>query len=289
MVIEPYKYYVRKGESIIDFGDDIIHFDKDGKTIFKTLEFNGDLSSIREVPSSSFPIHFRNMLMYGKPDVDLASQLNQLKEESPIIIGGCGRSGTTLLTAILAAHPKLAAIDIETYAFYPRPLRLRNILNNKSEGRWIEKTPRNVCVFSTIKTIIPEAKLIHIVRDGRAVVTSHHPNHKQKYWVNKERWVNDVWAGLMFPAFLVKYEDLVLDTENTLKKICSFIGEDFSKDMLDFVRNSNIKDDASFGGKVSPLYSNSIYKWASEEHKKTIDDFNNDLRCQALMKLLNYV
>ena len=40
-------------------------------------------------------------------------------EASPLIIGGCGRSGTTLLLSVLSAHPKVLAIPHETEAFCP--------------------------------------------------------------------------------------------------------------------------------------------------------------------------
>ncbi len=39
--------------------------------------------------------------------------------KSPILIGGCGRSGTTLLTSILSSHPKIALIPHETGIFCP--------------------------------------------------------------------------------------------------------------------------------------------------------------------------
>ncbi|MCA9555784.1 MAG: sulfotransferase, partial [Myxococcales bacterium] len=37
--------------------------------------------------------------------------------EPPIIIGGCGRSGTTLVASILSCHPRIAVVGPETRAF----------------------------------------------------------------------------------------------------------------------------------------------------------------------------
>ncbi len=37
--------------------------------------------------------------------------------QSPVIIGGCARSGTTLVLAILAAHPSIYTIPNEIRAF----------------------------------------------------------------------------------------------------------------------------------------------------------------------------
>ena len=35
----------------------------------------------------------------------------------PVIVGGCERSGTTLLLSILSSHPAIQAIPVETWAF----------------------------------------------------------------------------------------------------------------------------------------------------------------------------
>jgi len=44
----------------------------------------------------------------------------------PIVIGGCARSGTSLLLSLLSCHPQIIAIPVETQtlcptAYYPRP------------------------------------------------------------------------------------------------------------------------------------------------------------------------
>src|SRR6056297_2982515 len=71
----------------------------------------------------------------------------------PIIIGGCGRSGTTLLLSIISAHPDIYAFSKEIGVFSewhkgkPRLDRLnRYILLHKlpdTKKRMCEKTPAN--------------------------------------------------------------------------------------------------------------------------------------------------
>lgn len=124
-------------------------------------------------------------------------------ESDPIIIGGCPRSGSTLLRMLLGSHPDV--IDgPETHLFLPLPIdtarlemrfqmptgsleRLFNTVTSRGafiDGfqnflltqsgctRWLEKTSRNVHAFRWIQNRFPLATLIHIIRDPRDVVVS---------------------------------------------------------------------------------------------------------------------
>ena len=124
----------------------------------------------------------------------------------PILIGGCPRSGTTLLLSILSAHPSILAIHDEMWGFWPTETeeefskmmrkfylrldkRLKKMAIPASCTRWCEKTPNNVREFGKIiQWFRPTPKLLHIVRDGRDVATSVHPSDPSKYWVPVEQW-----------------------------------------------------------------------------------------------------
>ncbi len=51
------------------------------------------------------------------------SYVNQISKKCPIIIGGCGRSGTTLLLSILGSHPNIQAIKDETGLFLKQNMK----------------------------------------------------------------------------------------------------------------------------------------------------------------------
>lgn len=109
-----------------------------------------------------------------------------------------------------------------------------------------DKTPRYTLRMNMLARIFPSAKFIHIVRDGRDVITStcHHAyraGHRSvidrtrpeyfKYTLQCANvWVNNVRAaeefGSKHPAVYlrVKYEDMLANTETTLSSIFQFLG-----------------------------------------------------------------
>ncbi|NIR47629.1 sulfotransferase, partial [candidate division KSB1 bacterium] len=108
--------------------------------------------------------------------------------DCPIILGGCARTGTSLLLSILAAHPRIFAFPTETGVFSnwqyngnsnegsPKyvPERMdrlyRYILSHvipKSATHWCEKTPSNVRHIDKILAYFDhKVKFIHLIRDG---------------------------------------------------------------------------------------------------------------------------
>lgn len=114
---------------------------------------------------------------------------------SPIIILGAARSGTTMLAeTILAKHPQTKYWNEPNYiwrAFSPFKTSdlidesectesyikfIRDIFigkDNLEDGkRLLEKTPANCLRGPAIRKIFPDAKFIHVIRDGRSVVKS---------------------------------------------------------------------------------------------------------------------
>jgi sulfotransferase family protein len=111
--------------------------------------------------------------------------------------------------------------------------------------RWGEKTPQYINIVPQLLTMYPDARFINIVRDGRDVAKSNqvagwagngwHAN--TRWWIEAIEWY---WRWDRSAArdriLLVHYEDLVLDTETVLRKICRFIGEEFEPQMLSWER-----------------------------------------------------
>jgi hypothetical protein len=143
-----------------------------------------------------------------------------------------------------------------------------------NKPRWGQKTPNNLFFVPQILDNFPNAQFIFIVRDGRdACATSMesafgagniygaaHTWNLANAFVKPFRRTYDssVWMD-------VKYETLVREPEKTLKKICDFLGEKYSEEMLNFyktpigIARGKQRDHAPLGHAVSDKYVG-IYK-----------------------------
>lgn len=109
-----------------------------------------------------------------------------------------------------------------------------------NKPRWGDKTPGYVFSMDIIHRILPEARFIHIIRDGRDVLVS----LKQQWFRPSDDieqlalyWKKHVEAGLQFhhsTQLTIKYERLILDTETILKLICDFIDLEYLPSLLDY-------------------------------------------------------
>ncbi len=235
--------------------------------------------------------------------------------DEPIIIGACPRSGTTILLSILDAHPNIFGIPNQTYAFdrweeYNDPeteatkYRLtridrlyREFILNKIPStavRWLEKTPKHIRSFNKILNYFDDkVKLIHVIRDGRDVVTSKHPKHTpDEYWVSPERWINDVNIGLDLeghPSVInVRYEDLITDFESSMMQIYNFLDEQPPESLSSWKQDTNIRKSKHWAAPVQDLYSDAIARWKKPEHRQRIEEFMTNKQAVELLDKLGY-
>ena len=226
----------------------------------------------------------------------------------PIIIGSAPRSGSTLLNAILSAHPDIYAIKKQTYAFerwrevdgaynIERIDRLyREFIYRKIPKkaiRWSEKTPKNIITFDKILDYHPRALLSHLVRDGRDVITSKHPKHTpDQYWVSAERWIRDVSFGLRFkdhPRLLtIKYEDLIQHYDETIQKLCNYLSLSMHPNFSDWHQHATIRTSKHWNSSVQKIYPNAVGKWKKEEHRDRYNEFMKNREAVDLLKSLKY-
>lgn len=139
----------------------------------------------------------------------------QITAFSPVFIVGSPRSGTTLLGEILDHHPRVAqwyepyfvwdkyfrsASHDERTAADATPIVCNQIINDfknykrkKKCDIVIDKSPRNSLKIPFILEIFPNARFIHIVRDGRDVTLSIY-----KEWTRRKNIVSDPARSLKF-------------------------------------------------------------------------------------------
>ncbi len=240
----------------------------------------------------------------------------QVFHKPPIVLGGCGRSGTTLLLSILSAHPAIHALPFETGIFsfwqsandplgidpnFQEPTRLhrfyRNILRQRipaTVSRWCEKTPTNVRHLERIFAYYREnVRFIHIIRDGRDVMTSRHPENPDAFWVEPQRWVNDVRQGLAYkdhPQVLtIRYEDLILEHKTTVGTICDFIEEEYVPELKQWFENATLRKDQAWFKPLQRLHSSSIGRWKKPEFEQRIEELTANDEVVRLLVELGYL
>jgi hypothetical protein len=233
---------------------------------------------------------------------------------SPVIVGGCGRSGTTLLRVILDSHPNICC-GPESSVFLPvwpsaRKLAARfempepevaalidacgsqaefidrffgRYSRGREKPRWAEKTPRNVLHLDYLFEHFPNARFVHMIRDGRDTICSlrTHPRHKvvdgQLVELNTrhplgpclDRWVGNVTAGLKYrrdPRYIeIRYEQLVSDPRETLIRLFAFIGEPFDDRVLEYHRLQGQSRDARHFPQnpeaTQAMYTKAVARW----------------------------
>lgn len=149
---------------------------------------------------------------------------------------GSGGSGTTLVASRLGNHPSVLLLPHETNLFEPRrPLhRARRAFaaafaEARAEGRQIvlEKTPKHVRVTGRLRHLLPEARLLVVIRNPLDTCLS---LSKFDGTLEKaiESWTLDNAAALRLAgnprALLVHYEDVTADPEPAFRAMTDFLG-----------------------------------------------------------------
>ena len=115
-----------------------------------------------------------------------------------------------------------------------------NQLNNAAninKNMICEKTPRHVLKIDRIKNIFPRSSIIVLVRNGLDVTAS--IKERRGIFDNAmDRWISDNKTMLKlkddYPFHMVKYENLITDSENELREICKYCNLEFEDSMISY-------------------------------------------------------
>ena len=226
---------------------------------------------------------------------------------APVVIGGCGSSGTTLLRKMLDRHPEVSCGDESTvflkrmssagdiaqrYGFEPAQVeawrresctraefieRFQAACLARSGKRvWAEKTPENIRAFPWAARQFPQARLVHVIRDGRDVACSLRqaawmPLEKMtggaarsspealdacvRYWAERARFGRALRDRPGY--FEIRYEDLVYDPRAAMGGLLRFLGLDWDERVLQASASSTAREEG-------PVTAASIGRWRRE-------------------------
>jgi len=111
--------------------------------------------------------------------------------------------------------------------------------------RWGDKTPDYIRSIRRIGRTLPEARFVHLVRDGRDVALSRRRWRARAggrerpigSWASQwRRWIETArkHSRDVEHYLEIRYEDLVAETEATLRRVCEFADLEFQPAMLDY-------------------------------------------------------
>ncbi len=161
---------------------------------------------------------------------------------------------------------------------------MAEVLRDSPAERVCEQTPRNIYYARHLLEVYPHAQIVHVVRDPRAVLASQKDRYKMRklggrnvpvsevlrLWLNYHPFsMMKLWRSATHEAQalqnherfrVVRYEDLIGDSQATLQALCAELGVAFDDTMMDVPHwgSSTVEHSASGG-----LSTESIDKWQS--------------------------
>jgi hypothetical protein len=103
----------------------------------------------------------------------------------------------------------------------------------------------------------PGSRFVHLVRDGRDVAASakrsvfnhFHPYYVARLWGLQQRLAAALSARLGPEEFMtLRYEDLLADPERAVRRVCAFLGGDYSPGMLNYFEDGDARGLAGLSG-----------------------------------------
>jgi tetratricopeptide (TPR) repeat protein len=222
----------------------------------------------------------------------------------PIFVLGMPRSGTTLTESILASHsqvfgagelpdllnlfpsspdgPVLGGIeDMKKEELTRRITDYARQVDSRAPGmhRITDKMPANFQMIGVIHSLLPNAKIIHVMRNPmdtclscftrlfeRSQLQSYDQVELGRYYLNYRRLVVHWSEVLPQHAFMeLKYEDLVDDIEAQTRRMLSFCGLEWEAGCLEFHNDTRRVRTASVSQVRQPVYKSSVEKWRAYE------------------------
>lgn len=245
--------------------------------------------------------------------------LPEAGDVTPVFIVGLPRSGTSLAEQILASHeqvygageldyfqrlayvealkitgmpwpqclPRLADLPPETLAGL-REYYLSRLRAHDGTARYIvDKLPGNFLCVGLMRTLFPEAKIVHCKRDAMATCFSIYRQH----FVETQNYAYDlhalaaVWKeydGLMKhwkelygdAIYDLSYEVLVNDPEGEARRLLEYLDLPWDEAVLQFYEGRRTRT-ASATQVTQPIYTSSIRAW--EPYEKELEELQGVL------------
>lgn len=234
-----------------------------------------------------------------------------------MVIGSMG-SGTTLLRLMLDSHPNIMIaqetgflraaqaqyhipfwkfggewlsrigmtedeLDVAVGRFYDDFFSAAAA--KRGAGRWGDKTPYHVHHMALAARIFPDAQFVATVRQPGAVARSMDRFHWDwskgiQHWSHSNQAMVDNGIDLADRFHLIRYEDLVTDTESVMREVLDFLDEPWDPRVLE---HHKVQDGRAEGGTRAndPIDTARMARWLGEVSPAEVDQLVTATKAQA--------
>lgn len=251
-----------------------------------------------------------------------ANECGVNKDMNLVLLVGCARSGTSILGELIASHPAVKYIFeahhiwelgglgtndshrlTADHALPPIKKEVRDWFEAQSPGAatLVEKNPRNILRIPYVHEIFPEARIVHILRDGRDVACSMVPGCGRNEWshlkppgwrdffasyAGAERcaaaWKQIMEIGLddlrQVPHLQIRYEDLVSHPVPVMRQVLAYMGLDLHPQVVAFC--SRVADETA-----NSYHAGVQDRWYSNDHRRRVGRWRENLTLQEQAKI----
>ena len=164
---------------------------------------------------------------------------------------------------------------------------MESMAKKQGVGRWAETTPDHLLALPRIKQTIPNALVIHIIRDGRDVALS----LEKQQWIRPFPWDHgkELQTAALYWEWIVnqgrslgralgtdykevRYEDLVADPRSTLTEVGEFIGQELNYDQIQRVGIGSVsRPNTSFGERKDAGF-HPVARWKKSLSKQQLGE-----------------
>ena len=225
---------------------------------------------------------------------------------TPVLVVGMYRSGTTLTEQILSAHPQITpggesrampdaaghlAVAMGGINRFPRHIAkvtetqvqeaaavyCDRIESHAGSGEFVvDKLPMNYLNLGIASMILPNARVLHIVRDPMDTAISCYSNafasqmsftadlEHLGHAIVQQRRIMKHWASTVdLPILEVRYETLVTEPESTLCGVLEFLGLPWDDALLQFHTSKRVAATPSMDQVRQPINTSAVDRAAA--------------------------
>jgi tetratricopeptide (TPR) repeat protein len=277
-------------DDLAEYRQAIWHFDQANEIKRRTARFDGP----------ELAEHVDRLVARYTPDFFAANKAFGVRDETPLLIVGMPRSGTTLVEQILSSHPAVAAGgELRFWVKRAAPSGIAEATYLTAEAghglsreylallrrigpqsvRVTDKQPFNHIRLGLIHLLLPQARIIHCRRHPvdtcLSMYFTYFKGRMDFAWAKADlafayrqyaRLMEHWRAVLPRESFLeVDYEDLIADREAVTRRLIAFSGLDWHAACLSPERNERTVNTASLWQARQPVYSTSVARWRRYE------------------------